>query len=562
MQKIFIDLHTSSYNNFDANYNNSHNFNHSFSIDNSRLYFNSIDSLKKILADLPSFINYEKYIKKITEDVYITRRQCYIDSNGIIFEESDDINLDSNNYTLYERSDEELEKIIESEKALFDDYYKQIVSGEYSFQEFFVNRSMSFNDIKESINLVKDKIEYLNIDSLNINEITELINSVNISDNIKINTKYNYRDTCSKSELLELVDYLNNIKKIINRYNMSPLEICIFVNDLIREREYKKPDNKVDLLKGLNDSEKIDALMDDSESRSIMKVFKSDKIVCAGFSNLYSAILDLVGIEASTISYYPDDKKRDGHMSNIVYLNDEKYSVKGIFEIDTTWGRKNKEDKSYDYLASINNYYHFARPFNVALYFKKTSKLNPAEYDLELKLLQKNLDTIIKGKMIFPVSILIDTIKNAIDKCIKIDKKFDNRFLHGEIKALENYINLLKNNQRNITNDVVELCNQIKDKVYKSNFDLKSFAKALYRVKFIEHSIDKDKYPFDINELKDACNTRVDDSYMKLLFEILLENEIYAFDEEKKLDLARAEFISALHKIAKVDVDKNPTMHI
>ncbi len=128
-----------------------------------------------------------------------------------------------------------------------------------------------------------------------------MINSIDISDNVNIITRYNFADTCTKSELNELLNYLNNIKRLVSRYNMSPFEICIFVYDLLRERPYKESP-KISI-KDVDKDKIANMIENQSNSRSIIKVFKSDEIVCAGFANLYSAILDLFGIYSDPIIY-------------------------------------------------------------------------------------------------------------------------------------------------------------------------------------------------------------------------------------------------------------------
>ena len=89
------------------------------------------------------------------------------------------------------------------------------------------------------------------------------------------------------------------------------------------------------------------------------------------------------------------------------------------------------------------------------------------------------------------------------------------------------------------------------------------FKAALFRVKMIEHSIDKDKYPFSENDFNEAFLSRIDD-IDSLLLTALYEKKhnIKQFDEKKKLKLARMELLSTLHKVAGDNLNKNPVHHI
>ena len=289
--------------------------------DNLIVKMKSIEDLESFMKSPSEYINYDKEIERIKK--YAKYEAI---ANG------------------YDFDDGGVDGFVEEKINIFNRAYEGLVNNNYIVDALIINKNnSSLDDIVKAIELLKNEMEYLFVENLDINDLNEICNRVDLNENISISTKYNYIDFCTNGELIELLKYLNDIKKLIVRYNLSPLEICIFVNDLIRERKYKKNDLEMDI----------------NKSRSIFKIIKSEEIVCAGFSNLYSAILDLMNIKSDSVSYLPINGKKTGHASNIVHIDDKKYGINGLFEIDTTWGREYNEDGSYNYQASIENYEYF-----------------------------------------------------------------------------------------------------------------------------------------------------------------------------------------------------------
>ena len=80
-------------------------------------------------------------------------------------------------------------------------------------------------------------------------------------------------------------------------------------------------------------------------------------MVCAGYSNLLNAILRCLGFNAEALISY--DRR---HQRSIVYIEDKKYNIDGLYVFDPTWDRRqNKLDTDY-----INNYNYFALPIKEA----------------------------------------------------------------------------------------------------------------------------------------------------------------------------------------------------
>lgn len=393
-----------------------------------------------------------------------------------------------------------INKLVEEGKCTSEEIIEKIKSNDFDISSVVVKSGTCFtaDDITKVVSLLKDN-STLNIEDLDIDEINEIIVPADINDEIIINTTLYESDSCCKKELDGLCDYLYNIKKFISKYDLSPLEACIFVYDLVRERDYNENSLEIDARNNelLSEGEEFNMFMNATNSRTLNKIYKSDKIVCAGFSALYKAILRLLNIDSYMLLYEPapDSDMREGHISNVVYLNDNKYNVKGLFEVDTTWGRFGSELYNY----TLNNYIYFARNLNDAYSQKKAIGLVPG-----------NLDFYDNSKTFFKEDSRVD--------------KFDD-----------------------------------------TELDLKTFKKALYKVRIIEHSIDKDKYKITENMLDAAAKTRsvfTEDEVVNILCKNNSGNDIYRLSEKEKLEIARSELISILHKVSNDGINKNPVLSI
>ena len=520
----------------------------------------SIDNLKKFLSDAKSIINYDKEIEYIRKSVELDNT-ILVDGYGNEIEEFS--NIDSQFFSIKERNIEEKKRLFETLKKHFDSYYNNLVSGNYKFGKISVaNDNYFFQDeIVDTIALVKDKVETIDISPLDINDLFDLINRLDISEKVKIATRYNSGDTSTKGEIIELFNYLNNIKSFVKKYNFSQLESCIFVYDLVREKKYRESDtendNEIKALhyEDMNKNEKEEFLESASVSRSLMKIYKSDEIVCTGFSKLYSAILQFIGINANTIEYNIEEEIV-GHTSNIVYLTDDKYGIRGVFEVDTTWGRHYNDDGTYDYKKSLNDYTVFAKSLNLAYKIKETEKLVESTNNLDVHILLKRLARVKQClELGAPSVILRNIVTNLHDVVVETNIKFYGEYLFKEMLILDGYINEFEEVDTKLLTKAVD---SIEKKILYSSIDKNTFMNALYNVKLVEHSIDKDKYPLTIDEYIAGSASM----FLKKVDSFLPEGYIASFSEEKKLDIARAELLSVLHNKLNDGINNNPIQYV
>lgn len=266
----------------------------------------------------------------------------------------------------------------------------------------------------------------------------------------------------------------------------------MYAYDLVRDRIYKE------------ETERESA----TTSRDLTSVLLGDKIVCVGYAHIFEKILKELGINVMTYKISNKDPKKNGHRRNVVYINDKKYKIEGIYYFDTTWDSKIKEDNN-DFL-------------NKYRYFAKTKK--------EIETLQKKE---------FNDATFIQFNQN-ISK--EFEKSFDENGITGISKQLYRTINNISNlvDNKNLINPLMMVDPRlIKDKIEKEEIikklsyysklmdnpiDIIKLLKILYNVRKMEYYECPEKYKFDIETLFEiALNSRwsFKNSIESLLTELL-----------------------------------------
>lgn len=200
------------------------------------------------------------------------------------------------------------------------------------------------------------------------------------------------------------------------------------------------------------------------ESRGTVNVLTGDKIVCVGFANVLSELLNLIGIPAMPISL----KLKNGdyfHASCLVYIDDKKYGEKGFIYCDPTYG---------GLLYSFVPLKDIDKLFLRGVDFVDYSSRGDAPYKLE-KFISRCLDISLEDKEI-------------LEKCLKLKLEHKQEFSeikHGDasfislsyqvyIKKILHGIDLSEDEQRRVSylfgyNDM----NKFKQDVLRISFKFK-----------------------------------------------------------------------------------------
>lgn len=218
---------------------------------------------------------------------------------------------------------------------------------------------------------------------------------------------------------------INAVVEEINSYDLSPLEKIMFVYDRVKYRLYE------------------DDLDDINSSRDLDKVLNGDKIVCAGYSNLFTAVLTSLGINS-----IPVIDLNIKHQRSLAYIKDAKYNIDGVYAFDPTWDkRKNKDDINY-----IDRYDYFLMPLvrSMNSCYCEISELLELDKETILKIIDgKDMDSALKVldrlNILFT---LVDAKYIPDDKYYaveEISKQYDQvigKYYSSEI-SFEDFINLL-----------------------------------------------------------------------------------------------------------------------
>lgn len=196
--------------------------------------------------------------------------------------------------------------------------------------------TISFHDMRNGSNIKKimDVIDDLEQDGVDKTQYQIVVSDrSSFLYDVFVDQKQNSR-ICVFTKTDEVTDmnvYIqveNKIRELFENYNvyqdlLSPLEKVIFLHQMVSSfRNYKKEGSDEDW----------------RNSRLLHKLLFSDQIVCAGFSFLLSDLgsrfdLPILELEATANHSTTDDYN---HMNNIVFLDDDKYDIHGVYLLDTT----------------------------------------------------------------------------------------------------------------------------------------------------------------------------------------------------------------------------------
>ena len=221
---------------------------------------------------------------------------------------------------------------------------------------------------------------------------------------------------------------INAVVEEINSYDLSPLEKIMFVYDRVKYRLYE------------------DDLDDINSSRDLDKVLNGDKIVCAGYSNLFTAVLTSLGINS-----IPVIDLNIKHQRSLAYIKDAKYNIDGVYAFDPTWDkRKNKDDINY-----IDRYDYFLMPL--------VRSMNSCYCEIS-ELLELDKETILK---------IIDG--KDMDSALKVLDRLNILFTLVDAKYIPN-------DKYYVVEEISKQYDQVIGKYYSSEISFEDFINLLYSV--------------------------------------------------------------------------------
>jgi len=274
--------------------------------------------------------------------------------------------------------DDHLIKYIMSSNDLVDDVFDCVVGkiSDYELTQKLIDANIplysliisvvdtnrrryeAFKKLEECENVV------INCDINNIDKVLKLAskfkfdfiiecNSISLMDYKKILEKYDldkledigfkisYQECnfpISPKALYDVSKLVSDDIKIVKNSNLSQLEQIVYIYDMVKKRCYSSSDNDI------------------RDGRDLDRVLSSEYIVCTGYSNLFNAYLKCLGVPAMSLISISRN-----HQRSLVYLNDFKYNIKGVYAFDPTWDRLKDNNSNY-----INNYNYFCMPLSIS----------------------------------------------------------------------------------------------------------------------------------------------------------------------------------------------------
>lgn len=291
-----------------------------------------------------------------------------------------------------------------------------------------------------------DKKILINCPNISLHEYKEIFDKYNIEDLKNYDIKIKYQEENSPIKPINLYILSNKICSIsdeIKKYNLSPVEQIMYAYDYTKNRKYKKDEENI-----LN-------------SRDLDKVIEGECIVCSGYSNLFNAILRCLNIKAMPILSYEKN-----HQRSIVYVQDEKYNIDGVYVFDPTIDRKiTDQDDNY-----INKYNGFLIPYFKSHIEYPDKRFMAFDKDLEeiIKILKKDEFSVEDG--------------NITDSLVLIYNFVDNK----TITSFEDFI-MKFDNEKRIEKEIRPSYQEVKSKYTDKELDMITFLQILYNTRRIEY---------------------------------------------------------------------------
>ena len=301
--------------------------------------------------------------------------------------------------------------------------------------------------------------------SISLSDYKQILSNYDISSLNGYNIKIDYQEQnyeINVSDLYNISSIVEKTSKEIEKYNLSPIEKIIYVYDIVKKNIYKKSDKDI------------------SECIVLDKVLHSDFIVCGGYSNLFNAILKNLEIKA-----IPLISVSANHQRSLVYIEDNKYNIKGVYVFDPTFD--SRKDNNY-----INNYAYFG------FRLKDSEKDCPCDIYKVISLSFNNVLKLYENENVEEFEANIDVI-NTIDKLIK--------FIDGDYDKFNESIIYYEFSSESARSKTLEIYQNYIDKYNPKEIEADTFMMALYytrMIQFYNGIVDS----FDIDDIKEAAKNR------------------------------------------------------
>lgn len=280
-------------------------------------------------------------------------------------------------------------------------------------------------------------------------------------------------------EFAKSFSIIDDLVKNIKALDLSPIEQVMMVYDIcknrvyVSEKEWEKP----------------------SKSRDLVSSLLTNTIVCAGYTNIFNTIINKLGLKAIDFPIKEIGAESSCHVRPVVWIEDPKYGISGLYFFDPTWDSKRKDSG----IESMNSYKCFARSIDEMRLIDKGQGLEPVAPYLNPNFINKIKNEY--GDEIFAPEIAHTNYNRRLNTLLKMSGhdplEVDIRI--NKAKLLEKYYLVIKDMSHIIEPETFfEILYNVRKKMYYLNPEETPFTKDDFRESVFSNKFKY--YIFDRNE--------------------------------------------------------------
>lgn len=313
-------------------------------------------------------------------------------------------------------------------------------------------------------------------------------------------------------EFAKSFSIIDDIVKNIESLDLSPIEQVMMAYDICKNRVY------VSEKKGEKPS----------KSRDLVSTLLTNTIVCVGYTNIFITIINKLGFKATDFSIKEIDETNSCHVRPVVWIEDPKYGINGLYFFDPTWDSKRKDSG----IESMNSYKCFARSVDEMRLIDREQGLESVAPYLNPKFINK-----IKaeyGDEIIAPEIAHTNYNRRLNSLLKMGghDPLEVEFYINKAKLLEKYYLVIKDMSHIIEPETFfEILYNVRKKMYYLNpeetpFTKEDFIESVFSNKFKYYIFNKSEKTiaelfygslkeYLIAKKKGVYNTKMDDTFEK-----------------------------------------------
>lgn len=227
-------------------------------------------------------------------------------------------------------------------------------------EELIISKELSDEEIENLKYIRQNKQIIITSNNYqNIQKILDKIIELSLTPQIEITVKDKDKEKFNQTEIFTSNKY-DNLNITITNTKLSDYKrfeniLYTFVAP-IKNKNYSTFEKYIYVYNIAKKFKEYNASEGRAASRDVYEILFNEYMVCAGFANMFSELLNKVGIPNQTISLSVavnrngEDVEFGGHGRVYCYLKDPKYQIDGYYTADPTWDNFLTEDY-YNYLA-------------------------------------------------------------------------------------------------------------------------------------------------------------------------------------------------------------------